>query len=136
MIEIIALVAFVAVLYLLVDQVKKLYESNKETQSKYFESLEKIAYRSNQLIKEQNKEFLRTFKEIFKKDIKSEVPKEIEGVENEIEVEQQEEIALADSDRIPIVEGVNIKFEDERETFPININPIENFNDKTNPIEK
>ena len=37
--------------------------------------------------------------------------------------------------RIPIVDGVKIKFEDEDESQTININPMEDYQ-KENPIEK
>jgi len=115
-------------------------ETLEKIQVKYFDSLEKNLQKSNILLDKQNKEFLKVFAQVFKKDIKLEVPKvlEADSVENSIEnASEPEEIMLSDTPRIPIVEGVNIKFEDENESMPININPMETYQDKSeNPIEK
>lgn len=129
------------VLSFIVDENKKLYETIEKIQVKYFDSLEKNLQRSNQLLEKSDKEFLKVFAEVFKKDVQVESPRVIEAdkVENSIEnASEPEEILLTDTPRIPIVEGVKVKFEDEEEVYPMNINPIENFNnDKNeNPIEK
>ena len=70
-------------------------------------------------------------------------------VENKIEQETgPEEILLSDMDRVPIVSGVKIKFEDENEEVPMNIESMESYqknmdvednhieNSIENPIEK
>lgn len=41
--------------------------------------------------------------------------------ENDIEKKTPEDISLTDMPRIPIVDGVNIKFEDEEESYAMNI---------------
>ena len=58
--------------------------------------------------------------------------------ENTIEKESEaEETNLVDMPRIPIVDGVKIKFEDEEGSMPVNIFPMEQTEDKNeNPIEK
>jgi hypothetical protein len=128
------------VLTFIVDENKKLYETIEKIQVSYFESLEKHSQKSNTLLDKNNKEFLKVFAQVFKKDIKIETPKKIEAdaVENSIEnAAQNEEINLGDIPRIPIVDGVKIKFEDEEETQTMNIDPVENYEDKSiNPIEK
>jgi hypothetical protein len=134
-------IVLAVVVYLIVDGNKKLYGAIEKTQVEYFESLEKYFQKSSMLLDRSNREFLRVFREVFKKDIPKETPKVLEAnqVENSIEkVSGPEEINLTDIPRIPIVDGVKIKFEDEEETFPMNINPIENYqeNKSENPIEK
>ena len=42
--------------------------------------------------------------------------------DNDIEKSEPEEIPLTEEMRVPIVEGVKIKFEDEEESLPIDIN--------------
>lgn len=135
------LLALIIVVYLIVKGNEKLYESVEKTQEKYFNSLEKNSQKSNILLEKSNKEFLKVFAQVFKKDIPVESPKEIEAdkIENSIEnAPEPEEVLLSDTPRIPIVEGVKIKFEDEEEIYPMNIDPIENYKEdkSVNPIEK
>lgn len=129
------------VLSFIVDENKKLYETIEKIQTKYFESLEKGLQKSNILLDKNNKEFLKVFAQVFKKDIQVEVPKAIEAdkIENSIEnASQPEEILLTDTERIPIVEGVKVKFEDEEEVYPMKIDSIESYQkeESINPIEK
>jgi hypothetical protein len=135
------LIALIIVVYLIVKGNEKLYESVEKTQEKYFNSLEKNLQKNNILLEKNNKEFLKVFTQVFKKETKIELPKEIEvdKIENSIEnASEQEEVLLSDTPRIPIVEGVKMKFEDEEEIYPMNIDPIENYQEdkKINPIEK
>ena len=120
---------------------EKLYETVEKMQVKYFDSLEKFTQKSDAIQVKSNKEFLKVFAQVFKKNIPVEVPKVLEAntIVNSIEdASEPEEILLTDIPRIPIVEGVNIKFEDENESMPININPMETYqeNKSENPIEK
>lgn len=129
------------VLSFITEENKKLYETIEKIQTKYFDSLEKGLQKSNNLLEKNNKEFLKVFAQVFRKDVQIESPKVLEAdkIENSIEnAAQPEEILLTDTPRIPIVEGVNMKFEDEEEVYPMNINPIENYQEdtKVNPIEK
>ncbi len=145
-------IAFLIVVVYLILEVKKkdrlqetkvllkLYETIEKVSNKNNLFLEKIFNKNNLAFEKTNKEFLKIFTQFSKRDVQ-EVPKSIEAdnVENSIEnVSETEEINLADTPRIPIVEGVKIKFEDEEEVYPMNINPIENYkeNKKENPIEK
>lgn len=129
------------VVYFIVDGNKKLYETFEKTQAEYFKALEKFSQKSDAIQVKSNKEFLKVFAQVFKRDIPVEVPKVLEAdqVENSIEnASEPEEINLTDTPRIPIVDGVKIKFEDEEEVVQMNINPIENYqeNKSENPIEK
>lgn len=117
----------------------KYLEALEKGQIKYYDSLEKGLQKSNNLLDKNNKEFLKVFAQVFRKDIQVEAPKVLEAdkVENSIEnAAQPEEILLTDTPRIPIVEGVNMKFEDEEEVYPMNISPMEDSQEKVNPIEK
>lgn len=118
----------------------KYFDSIEKSQIKYFDSLEKHSQKSNLLVEKNGKEFLKVFSQVFKK-VETESPKALDAdkVENSIETASgPEDVLLTDTDRIPIVEGVNIKFEDENETVPININPVESYQEdkSVNPIEK
>lgn len=135
------LITLIIVVYLIVKGNEKLYESVEKTQDRYFSSLEKNLQKSNILLEKNNKEFLKVFAQVFKKETKTELPKEIEAdkIENTIEnAFEPEEVLLSETPRIPIVEGVKMKFEDEEEIYPMNIDPIENYQEdkKINPIEK
>ena len=105
-----------------------------ESQEKHFQSLEKISKKDIVVLEKNNKEFLKTFAAVFKKE--PVVVESFKKSENTIEKESEaEETNLVDMPRIPIVDGVKIKFEDENETQTININPMEEYNTQ-NPIEK
>lgn len=128
------------VLSFIVDENKKFYETIEKIQIKYFDSLDKGIQKSNLLLEKNNKEFLKVFAQVFKKEIPSGEVHAIEAntFENSIEhANEPEEILLSDMPRVPIVEGVNIKFEDEKETYPMNIDSIDNYKQEAiNPIEK
>mgnify|MGYP007071582011 CR=1 FL=1 len=137
------LVALIIVVYLIVKGNEKLYETFEKTQERFFASLEKSSQKGNLLLEKNSKEFLKVFKEVFKNDPRVIVQKEKEieadKIENSIENEHEpEEVLLSDMPRVPIVDGVKIKFEDEEEIYPMNIDPIENYKEdkNVNPIEK
>jgi hypothetical protein len=123
------------------QNISKLYEAIAKMQVEYFKSLRECSRKSDLLLDKNNREFLKVFAQVFRKDIPSEPAKteKEEVIENSIEnASEPEEVSLADSPRIPIVEGVNIRFEDEEQVYPMNIDPIENYkeNKGENPIEK
>ena len=106
-----------------------------ETQDSYYNSLEKISKRDIAILEKNNKEFLKTFAAVFKKE--PVVAESFKKSENTIEKESEaEEINLVDMPRIPIVDGVKIKFEDEEGSLPISIFPMQEVDTKENPIEK
>jgi hypothetical protein len=130
------------VLGFIVDGNKKLYETIEKTQIKYFDSFEKGIQKQNALLEKNDREFLKVFAEVFKKsEVKSKVeeiskPFEADKVENSIEnASQPEDVLLSDMPRVPIVDGVKIKFEDEEEVYPMNISPVDQ-GEPANPIEK
>ena len=111
-----------------------LFEHLEKSQNKYYDSLEKISKRDIAILEKNNKEFLKTFAAVFKKE--PVVVESFNKSENTIEKESEaEETNLVDLPRIPIVDGVKIKFEDEDETQTMNIYPAENYSGE-NPIEK
>ena len=111
-----------------------LFEHLEKSQNKYYESLKEISKKDIAILEKNNKEFLKTFAAVFKKEKVIE-PVSLTG-ENTIENESEaQETNLMDMPRIPIVDGVKIKFEDEDESQTININPMEDYQ-KENPIEK
>ena len=127
------------------ENISKLYEAVAKMQVEYFKSLRECSHKSDLLLDKNNREFLKVFAQVFRKDIPTGSVKKVEeekiedSVENAIEaVTGEEEINLTDTPRIPIVEGVKMKFEDEEEIYPMNIDPIENHieDKKQNPIEK
>ena len=135
---IIGAVVLLIVLYFILEQNKKLYDTIAKNQDSFFRSMGEYARKSDLLITKNNQQFLKVFAQVFRKDLPK-VTEEEDLVENSIEdASEPEEVLLSDSPRIPIVEGVKIKFEDETEVYPMNINPIEDYQDdsKVNPIEK
>ena len=111
-----------------------LFEYLEKSQNRYYDSLKEISKKDIAILEKNNKEFLKTFAAVFKKEKVIE-PVSLTG-ENTIENESEaQETNLMDMPRIPIVDGVKIKFEDEDESQTININPMEDYQ-KENPIEK
>ena len=113
-----------------------LFEHLEKSQNKYYDSLEKISKRDIAILEKNNKEFLKTFAAVFKKE--PVVVESFNKSENTIEKESEaEETNLVDLPRIPIVPGVKIKFEDEESSQPVDIFPYATEQDKNeNPIEK
>ena len=111
-----------------------LFEHLEKSQNKYYESLKEISKKDIAILEKNNKEFLKTFASVFKKEkvVDPVYPTGENTIENETEAQ---ETNLMDMPRIPIVDGVKIKFEDEDESQTININPMEDYQ-KENPIEK
>ena len=104
-------------------------------QEKYFEVLERRFEKSSNILEKTNKELLLTIAKIFKK----EKPVYVEEKESENTIEKEseaDEVNLVDMPRIPIVDGVKIKFEDEEGSLPISIFPMQEVDTKENPIEK
>jgi predicted Holliday junction resolvase-like endonuclease len=52
----------------------------------------------------------------------NEKPAEVKERKNDIEKVEPEDIPLDESMRIPIVDGVNIQFEGDNESYPVSIN--------------
>ena len=111
-----------------------LFEHLEKSQNKYYESLKEISKKDIAILEKNNKEVLKTFASVFKKEkvVDPVYPTGENTIENETEAQ---ETNLMDMPRIPIVDGVKIKFEDENESQTININPMEDYQ-KENPIEK
>ena len=120
------------VLYFIKEENKANRINEAKTLSKLYEAIDKISTKNN-------KEFYKLFKDLIRKSVQ-EIPKPIEADNLENSIEQSsgpEDIPLSEMDRIPIVDGVKIKLDDGEESLPININPVENYQDKNqNPIEK
>jgi hypothetical protein len=99
------------------DENKKLYDVLGKMQIEHFKQLEK---QSETFINSIEK-IITSQKEEQEKIAFQPIPLDSTAQENTIEKTEQEEVPLSETNRIPIVEGVNVKFEDEEQIFPINI---------------
>lgn len=99
------------------DENRKLYDVLGKIQVEHFKQLEK---QSEVFIKSIEK-IITAQKEEQERIAFQPVPLESAAQENTIEKTENEEVPLSETNRIPIVDGVNVRFEDEEQIFPINI---------------
>lgn len=111
------------------EQNKEMFKAIKDMQVEHFKQLEKTSAKQLAILQLQNKEFMKhldksdTPKPLWENSLKNFDPLEVDPTrfENTIEKKEEEQIPLGEMPRIPIVEGINVRFEDREETFPINI---------------
>ena len=103
----------------------------------HFKQLEKHSDKQLKLLERNTQQFLNKLGDIIEtqktesaKEAFEPIPLDTNSVENTIEKEEEKEVNLEDTNRIPIVEGVKIKFEDEEEVYPINISSAGQFIDQ------
>lgn len=110
------------------DENKKLYEMVGKMQIEHFKELEKQSSKQFQEMGKQTEKILKHFEQKTEKEVIKPLPFMADSVENTIEKEDLDEIPLDAMDRIPMVNGINLKFEDKEEIYPINIESTDQYN--------
>lgn len=110
---------------------KAMYEMFGKIIAEHFKQLEKQSDKQMKVLEKQSQQFLTSLEGIVnyekakeEKEAFKPVPLNSEKVENTIEEKDTEEVDLSDSNRVPIVDGVKIKFEDEEDIYQPNITPM------------
>jgi|SRR6185369_8945325 len=95
----------------------KFYDVVKEMQIEHFATLEKTSAKQLAQMDKQQKELLKFFKE---ETVVNQVVPPAEA-ENDIDKNEDPEIAITEAMKIPIVDGMKVKFEDEEDISSVSI---------------
>lgn len=101
------------------DQNDKMFRAISDVEKKHFEELQKTSSKQFESFMSYLNS-LNTPKPLYSQS--DPFTESINREENPIEKKEEEEIPLGEMPRIPIVEGINVRFEDDKEEgYPINI---------------
>ena len=100
------------------EQNEKMFKAIADVEKKHFEELQETSTKQFEVFMK-HLDYLDSPKPLYPQS--DPFTESINKEANPIEEKQEEDIPLGEMPRIPIVQGVNVRFEDDEESYPINI---------------